>query len=357
MELFTSLVLSTSKPSSMLRTIALLILTWPTFFTAIACYNETHINKNGKVTGRSEPFFGFYDSPDTARATAFIANHDLSKIHTYDVDTQSDLAVNFAYLGRYKEALTILRRLYKENPGNYNVVANLGTTYELTGKNDSALLFIKKSLAIDPESHAGSEWVHVKILEAKLNMAKDPNWLLKNSVLQTGVTAGSAISDDLVNKALDIEYQLKERVPFTPFPDAILANVFNELGDLLATQLSVEHAYIAYDFALQYGAVEQYGVQQKMDELKRMLRKEKIILPSWRAYYHNRQSEKNINDVVETVTKVVAENKDIVSGFYDQYKERQREKERIKRRNNLLIGGGAFLVAITGFFVWMRRKK
>jgi hypothetical protein len=341
----------------MLRTAALLLFICFSFLSAIACYNATHINKSGKVTTAQFPLNEFYDSPDKEGAKRFIARYDLTKLTTYSVDDQSDLAVNMAYLGEYDKALLILRRLQKENPGNYNVAANLGTTYELVGKNDSALLFIKKSIAINPESHNGTEWVHVKILEAKLNIAKHPDWLAKNSVLQTGVKANSPIDEILTKKANNVEYQLQERVPFTPFPDAILANVFNELGDLYATQLSIEHAYIAYDFALQYGAGEQYGTRQKMEELKPLLQKEKITIPSWRSYYAIRRVENDIKDVVKTTDTVVDGTKEIVSDVYTLNKERELEQERIKKRNNLLIGGAAFLIAVIGLGVWMKQRK
>ncbi len=341
----------------MLRITLVFILKSFSFFAAIACYNETHINKSGKITERSDPLSGFYDSPDITSAKEFIAKYDLNNLTDYNVDIQSDIAVNLAYLGKYNEALTILRRLQKANPQDYNVAANLGTTYELTGKNDSALLFIKKSIVINPKSHNGSEWVHVKILEAKLYLAKDNHWLLNNSVLQTGVTLMSPISKALTEKAWDIEYQLQERVPFTPFPDAILASVFNELGDLYATQLSIKHAYVAYEFALQYGGDDQYNIQQKKEELKPLLRKEKIAIPSWRTYYHSRKLENDVKNVVETGSIVLDNTKGIVSDIYNIYKENEREKQRIKERNNLLISAAAFLIAIIVLIIWMKRKK
>jgi hypothetical protein len=143
-------------------------------------------------------------------------------------------------------------------------------------------------LELNPDSHRGSEWVHVKILEAKLAMEKDPNWLAKHSVLGTGVHFSSATSGMFSKYASEIEYQLHERIPFTPFPDKLIANVFNEWGDLLATQRSVEHANIAYQLSLVNDKTDPYGVQSKMDSLKVIFTKRKIKVPDWTGYYIDR---------------------------------------------------------------------
>lgn len=79
------------------------------FIPAMACYNESHINKSGKQTNRVEPMALFYNEPDKAEAKSFLAEYDLPKIKTYDKDIQSDIAVNLGYLGRYTEALDILK--------------------------------------------------------------------------------------------------------------------------------------------------------------------------------------------------------------------------------------------------------
>jgi hypothetical protein len=52
---------------------------------------------------------------------------------------RSDYSVALMYLGRSNEAVELLQRLEAEQPGQYFVAANLGTAYELTGKNEEAL--------------------------------------------------------------------------------------------------------------------------------------------------------------------------------------------------------------------------
>jgi len=49
---------------------------------------------------------------------------------------------------------------------------DLGTAYELAGKNEPALRWIREGLRRNPNSHKGTEWLHVKILEAKIEQEK-----------------------------------------------------------------------------------------------------------------------------------------------------------------------------------------
>lgn len=330
---------------------------------ALACYNESHVTKNGSNNRRSEPMALFYNEPDKEEATKYLAKYELSKITTYDTDTQSDIAVNLGYLGRYAEALEILVRLQKANPDNYTIAANLGTTYELLGKNEPALQFIKKGLQLNPDSHEGSEWVHVKILEAKLKMASQPGWIYKNRVLGTGVTFDSKESETLDDKTWDVEYQLQERIPFTPFPDALLANVFDELGDLYATQQSVELAYVAYDFALRNDSADHYGVKAKMEALKPILRKNGIAIPSWKQHYYNRKLSKLQAEITEDIVEFVtnpANSKDSIEGIIgliNRFTGRDAEKEARERRNRLIWAGSILLAGLAGIFIYSHRKK
>lgn len=337
-----------------MKKIFLLLLIQASLTTVRACYNETHIMKNGKVSERSDPMAVFYDRPDQDAATTFLNRYDLKKVEQYSKDEQSDIAVNLAYLARYDEALSILERLVKKYPEDYNIAANLGTTYELTGRNELALRFIKKGMELNPDSHNGSEWVHVKILEAKLQLAKDPNWLATHRVLNTGVNFNSPQKAELFDQAEDAEYQLQERVPFTPFPDQLLANVFDELGDLYATQQSIELAYIAYDFSLENDPADPYGVKAKMEQLKPLLRKNKIPIPSWKEHYYNRRLSKMQAQVVSKLINTVTGDKPSPGEEEAAVKARQ---ERQRRNRFFLFGGIGLAAVLMAFVVYSTRKK
>ena len=69
---------------------------------------------------------------------------------------RSDYAIALMYLGRGQEAVELLQKLEKEQPGQYFVAANLGTAYELTGHNEEAAHWIEEGIRRNPESHEGS---------------------------------------------------------------------------------------------------------------------------------------------------------------------------------------------------------
>jgi hypothetical protein len=179
--------------------------------------------------------------------------------------------------------------------------------------------------------------------------------------LNTGVTFSSAPSTVLSEKADNIEYQLQERIPFTPFPDKIVGDIFDELGDLYATQQSIELAYIAYDFSLQYDNSDRFGAKKKMETLLPLLRKNKIPVPSWRSHYINRAQS-------EAVTKIATEVVDKISSYkegdtktfidaLDTFTGAKARREREKRQRTWYIIGGVALIGVLGVFVYRSRRK
>ena len=91
----------------------------------------------------------------------------------------SDYAAKLIYLGEYEKAKNIYIEIENKKSNLYTTASNLGTIYELIGKPDSALYWIRKSVTLNPQSHEGSEWIHLKILEFKIN--KNQN--IENSIL------------------------------------------------------------------------------------------------------------------------------------------------------------------------------
>ena len=89
-------------------------------------------------------------------------------IATKDIDYLSDKGLLLILLERYEEAIELYLDIEKIKPNRYSTASNIGTAYELIGQNENALKWIKKSVELDPKSHNGSEWIHIKILEAKI---------------------------------------------------------------------------------------------------------------------------------------------------------------------------------------------
>lgn len=205
----------------------------------------------------------------------------------------NDLAVARILQGRHDEAITLLKDLEARRPGIAATAANLGTAYELKGWNVAALSWIREGLRRNPLEHRGSEWIHVRILEAKLALKKDPRWLESNSVLglqfgdaptpQEPATAadhnGNAIPIADANAALD--YQLLERTALVAPPDPIVADLFFTAAELqfcfyLRESSSQRKETRARTLENRYGAALKYGyprkerVERRLAELRRL---------------------------------------------------------------------------------------
>src|SRR5690606_28826111 len=78
---------------------------------------------------------------------------------TKKIEYLSDIGYVLVIQGKYAEALNLYLEIEKSHPNRYSTASNLGTIYELLGKNEKALEWIKKSVAINPHSHESSEWL------------------------------------------------------------------------------------------------------------------------------------------------------------------------------------------------------
>lgn len=180
----------------------------------------------------------------------------------------SDYSVGLMKLGKSTEALVILKELYKHYPNEYIIASNLGTAYELNGLNDSALKYIKRTIQLNPNDHEGSEWIHVKILEAKLQMATNTSYLLKHKVLNLS-------AEQLKNKETlkHLLIQLQERVPFSPAPNELMGLLFEETGDVSANVESIEYARAYYQIAQKYYGSKSPLLDGKIKEMEKLMTK------------------------------------------------------------------------------------
>ncbi|MBS1638166.1 MAG: tetratricopeptide repeat protein [Bacteroidetes bacterium] len=197
----------------------------------------------------------------------------LKQEHSYML--LSDYALCLLKIGRHTEALNILAELYKHYPSEYKLASNLGTAYEINGQNDSALKYIKRGLQLNPNDHEGSEWIHVKILETKNELRKNTTYLQSHSILGL---SDKQKNDSLVLQQLSI--QLQERVPFTPAPDPMLADLFNDLGDLSANVKSIEYARAYYLISQKYYGNPSPAIGEKIKAMEKLMRKYTNVHPS-----------------------------------------------------------------------------
>lgn len=176
----------------------------------------------------------------------------------------SDYGLYLVQAGKVKEALILFEKLAELHPNEYSILANLGTTYELSAQNEKALEYVKKGIKINPGSHKGSEWIHIKILEAKIALEKDPAYLEKHSVLNLNAQQKKS------QKVFDQLYiQLQERFPFSPKEaNPVMADLFVEMGDFYFDHISYEHAKAFYQIAKLYFKSARKDIDEKIERAR-----------------------------------------------------------------------------------------
>lgn len=215
-----------------------------------ACYNVYYsFDKNGKTHQ--------HQNDDLDRAFNKNFNAPLNEKRLISTEARlrksksykdlSDYSVRLTKVGKYKESLEILKVLAKDHPNEYQIIANLGTSYELNGQLDSALKYIRKGLFLNPNSHDGSEWVHERILITKIELKKNPQYLETTSILQISE------SDKGYDKyAHQILVQVRERMPYCPPNNQIMQHLLIELGDVFVNSNSIRFGISLFEIARYY---------------------------------------------------------------------------------------------------------
>jgi tetratricopeptide (TPR) repeat protein len=176
-----------------------------------------------------------------------------------DFKVRNDYAAKLIRQGKVKRAIEMLDSIEKEHPGEYIVAANLGTAYELGGDVDRALRWISEGYKRNPDSHLATEWLHIRILEVKRELAKDPAWLKTHSVLDFDFGTDAVpvfpakwgkMGQEAVVGAL--RHQLHERLAFVSPPEPIVGELLGVYADYAAVHWPVDYAIPLYDLALSF---------------------------------------------------------------------------------------------------------
>lgn len=179
-----------------------------------------------------------------------------------DFTNRNDYAVALMYLGRPAQAIEVLEQLEREKPGQYFTAANLGTAYELAGRNEEALKWIKEGIRRNPDSHDGTEWLHVKILEAKIEAARNPDYFKQHSVLDLDYSQidrdAKSLSVGGESRAVEeviqaLEFQLQERLQFVRTKDAPVASLLFDYAAIEAGTHTLESARKLLEMAVEFG--------------------------------------------------------------------------------------------------------
>ncbi|RYY88169.1 MAG: tetratricopeptide repeat protein [Chitinophagaceae bacterium] len=188
---------------------------------------------------------------------------------TGNAEYRSDMGVLLILQKKYNEARDLYLELERKKPGRYSTASNLGTVYELLGKNDSALYWIQRAVAINPRSHEGSEWIHVNILKAKVAGIADPT---AQALLDTDFGPGPKPHSTRnrsqlweLDKALF--YQLNERMSFIKPVDPVIARLLFELGNIRWLESDLYSVEALYAEARRYGFNDPL-LQERLTRLK-----------------------------------------------------------------------------------------
>ncbi|RZJ56254.1 MAG: hypothetical protein EOO44_00155 [Flavobacterium sp.] len=226
-------------------------------FKSFACLNgESRILKNGAyayqdyegINPEGHQFF----SGDFPK---LIIELDSLYKKTKDLDYLSDKGYLLIVQGKYNEALNLYLNIEKIEPNRYSTASNLGTLYELMGENQKAYTWIKKSIEINPESHKGSEWLHLRILEAKIKNLKDISgqFLINTNFGISNEPRTKLSKEEIDELTQSVYYQVNERMSFIEPKDKIISILLFELGNLAELKGENNSALATYKSARRYG--------------------------------------------------------------------------------------------------------
>ena len=192
----------------------------------------------------------------------------------------NDYAVLLIYAHRYNEAIQILKSIEQKHPNLAKTAANLGTAYELNGDFSKAKYWITQGMKRDPNIHEGSEWIHLKILDAQVEQKKDKNWIKRNDVL--GLDFGRGLEPvakikqvkyenqtyDLETVLAHSEIQMDQRLRFV-YKDPITAQIIFNMGNIEAylLQSDLKTTTSLYHFADMTGYVEPQFLRKRVHYL------------------------------------------------------------------------------------------
>jgi tetratricopeptide (TPR) repeat protein len=232
------------------------------FRTGFACINEYHTKLDGTANysdGGVYPIVREKIDRAEARETAdrLLEIYLLSVEKHTPLDNQmeiySDYGVQLIYLGEYAKAKRVYLEIERRSPNRYQTASNLGTVYELLGQNDSALVWIRKAMALNPGSHEGSEWIHIKILKWKLRNETVPDVSLLGIGFGTLELPENTHKFNLDKLEKHLRRQLRERTKLVPPKDLVVGRLYFDLGNVVAQTTSANAALPYYRAARKYG--------------------------------------------------------------------------------------------------------
>lgn len=214
---------------------------------------------------------------------------------TNDIDYLSDKGLLLILTTKYEEAIKVYQKIESIQPNRYSTASNIGTAYELIGENKKALEWIKKAVKIDSNSHHNSEWIHVKILEAKINGEQlHTTQFLLNTQFGNKITPESKLNNNqLYHLSQALYYQLNERVSFVKPKEKIVAQLLFDLGNLAFLQKDYYDAKEDFKLAKEYGLATDL-LESRIKEIERIIKLK-----------NDSEAEKDLNRIKVKIKKAI----------------------------------------------------
>jgi len=160
----------------------------------------------------------------------------------------------------YEEGIKQLLSIEKKKPNLYETASNLGTAYELQGNIPLAIEWIKEGIKRNAESHGGTEWLHLLILETKLQLENNSTLLKNNHIISLPNQFDETTTIKIKEKKYSIKevrdalfYQLKERLIFVKPKDEVVADLLYTFAKIEEQTTVVEEAEYLITMAIEYG--------------------------------------------------------------------------------------------------------
>ena len=252
---------------------------------ADACVNSFGTDKQGRRTSMHEPT-GDHLAARLTSPTLWAVDGDRYREKAIDApsyENATNYGVSLLFQGHYAPAMRLFLRLEQLYPGRAQTAANLGTALELAGYDAVALKWIRIGIHRDVGEHDGTEWLHARILQAKLADAAG-TWHRTRSI------AGVAFTDALIPSVpmlmpagndgrpvkpheLDraLRYQVEERMQFVGPKDWVVANLLSDWATLNLAGGPLENAKVLHGLAMRYGEPRTLRWSQRTAHVDRIL--------------------------------------------------------------------------------------
>ncbi|MCH2204893.1 MAG: hypothetical protein MK132_03350 [Lentisphaerales bacterium] len=232
---------------------------------------------------------------ETDQKKKYVLSDDLQKL-------RNNRARCLILLGRVSEAKKLLLDIEKKFPGESTIAENLATCYDLEGKPVKALAWINKAGERNSMSIYSNLWVYKKILEARIKVKEDKDYLSTNAVSGQDLDVTSAEVPFIEVKSMEhwsrrfklgsaakhIREQIQQRLQIEKTEkDPVIACLIEELASMYAISEVCEIAEPVYDLAIKYGHPRPEMVKSRKAQMQRLISSNKESMSYSRSFADN----------------------------------------------------------------------